>query len=79
MSIQIPKPNVLDRFLELFGKKRGTIIPFDVYKKHGQFVYASAKKESFWNSLFRSKSEKLPKRVIDINFLNDKDSSESWI
>lgn len=73
MTIKIPQPNILDKLLELLGKKRGVILPTDAYKKHGPHVYAGARRESFLKTLFRSKNEKLPKGVIDINFLHDTD------
>ena len=76
MTIKIPRSNVFDKFLKVFGKKRGVIVPSDVYKKHGPFVYVVASKESFWKALFRSKIEELPEGVIDINSLHEKDTSK---
>ncbi|MEA3361179.1 MAG: hypothetical protein U9R17_17475 [Thermodesulfobacteriota bacterium] len=66
MTIKLPQPNILDRFLHFIGKKRGIIIPTKAYRNYGQYVYATGKKESFWKALFRRKDVDLPNNMADV-------------
>ncbi|MBF0120750.1 MAG: hypothetical protein HQK79_18125 [Desulfobacterales bacterium] len=54
MTIQIPKKNILDKLLKLFGKERDVIFPVNGYEKFGPYAYFRSKRESFWKALFRS-------------------------
>ncbi|MCK9390696.1 MAG: hypothetical protein M0Q01_03910 [Syntrophales bacterium] len=65
MTIKIPEENLLDRLLSSMGKKRAIHIPLEIYEKYGPYVYAQAKKESFWHALFRSKNLNPPVGWID--------------
>ena len=64
MTIHLPEPDFFDRFLKLFGKKRGVKIPTEAYEKFGPYVYAKAQKESFWSALIRPKNGELPEGYI---------------
>jgi len=64
MTIRIPKPTAGDKFLALVGKKCAVYIPSDIYKTYGPYVYAEARKESFWRALFRSSNEDPPEGWI---------------
>ena len=66
MTIKIPTPSMADRFLYLIGKKRGVLIPDIPSSDQSKFVYAVAKKESFFKALFRSRNSPLPASHIDI-------------
>jgi len=77
MTIKVPTPNIYDRILKFFGKKRGVIIPTDFYKKFGQYVYAKAKRENFWKALLRPKGQNLPEGVVDIYSLYDQQLNHS--
>ena len=72
MTIKVLKPTIGDRILAFLGKKRGVIVPTDVYEKHGLYAYAKAKRESFWKALFRSKSKPFPENVFDLDTLREK-------
>ena len=71
MTIRLPDPNILDRFLNLLGKKRGVKIPIEAYKKFGPYFYAKAYKENFWRTLFRSGNQDLLKGLVDVFFVAD--------
>lgn len=71
MTIRLPDPNILDRFLKLLGKKRGVVLPSGNSKKFGPHFYAKAYKESFWRALFRSSSDELPDNLIDVFQIED--------
>lgn len=73
MTIKIPEPNILDKILKLFGKKRGFVIPKDVYQKFGPYVYGIAKRESFWKALLRSKYKEDSADVINLDSIIDSD------
>jgi hypothetical protein len=49
MTIRIPEPNIFDKAIKLFGKKRGVIVPEQAYIKFGPHIYTVLKRESFWN------------------------------
>ena len=54
MTIKIPKENILDKILKLFGKERKIIIPEEagkIYEKAGQYVQIKSKRESFIKAL----------------------------
>jgi len=53
MTIALPKPNLGDRILFWMGKRRAIHIPMEVYKTHGPYVYAQARRESFIRALLR--------------------------
>lgn len=71
MTIKHQEPNILDRLLKIIGKKRGIIVPSDIYEKFGPYIYFEAKRESFWKALFRGKNQKLPQGVIDMELISD--------
>jgi hypothetical protein len=71
MTIRIPKKSFADKILDALGKKRGVKIPEDVYEKFGPYVYAQARKESFWRALFRSRHAKLPEGYVYIDDLQN--------
>ncbi len=55
MTILMPKRNILDKILSLFGKERRLKIP-DYYTdamQKGIDIYAQGRFESFWKALFR--------------------------
>jgi hypothetical protein len=60
MTIRTPEKSVADRILEAFGKKRAVKIPEGLYEKFGPYVYAQARKESFWRALLRPKGQEPP-------------------
>ena len=72
MTIRIPDPTIGDKILKLLGKKRGIVLPEEPYKKFGPYVYIEAKKENFWNALFRSKNAPLPENVVDYDLFKEK-------
>jgi len=69
MTIKIPEPNLADKILALFGKKRAIRIPTEIYDTHGPYAYGMAKRESFISALIRPKNQKVP----DGWFYPDKD------
>ena len=71
MTIRKPDPTIGDRILKFFGKKRGIILPADLYKEFGPYAYIKAKKENFWKALFRSKKAPLPENVTDIDLFKN--------
>jgi hypothetical protein len=71
MTIKIPKDNLTDKILHLFGKRRAVKIPTDIYHKFGPYVYSRALKESFWRALFRPKGQKPPEGYIYANNLSE--------
>jgi hypothetical protein len=71
MTIRLPEPNILDRFLNLLGKKRGVKIPIGAFEKFGPHFSAKAYKESFWKALFRSRYQDLPEGLVDVFFIED--------
>ena len=64
MTIKIPEKDSLDKLLALMGKRRAVHVPRNLYEKYGPYVYAQAKKESFWHALIRPKNENLPEGWI---------------
>jgi hypothetical protein len=56
MTIEIQQPNVFDYILKIFGKKRAVYVPANPHK-HGYYV---AKRENFFQALFRSTAKPLP-------------------
>lgn len=66
MTIKIPEPNILDKFLKFIGKKRAVKIPTNVYEKYGQHAYVVGHRESFWKALIRPKNKELPEGTADI-------------
>jgi hypothetical protein len=74
MTLRIPDPNISDKILRLFGKKRALIIPkFRVERKEID-IYAVAVKENFWRALFRPRKSQLPAGSVDYeNFKKDFD------
>lgn len=60
MTIRLPKPNVFDELLRLFGKRRAVYIPPNVNKEFGPYSIVVAKKESFIKALISSNKRKLP-------------------
>ena len=65
MTIKFEKTNVFDSILGALGKRRGVVIPKGVYQKYGPYVYAVARRESFWKALVRSKNAPMPEGVMD--------------
>jgi hypothetical protein len=66
MTINFPQPGFWDRFLRKIGKRRGVYVPSKTYEKFGPYIFATARKESFWRSLFRPKDKQLPDGYVDI-------------
>lgn len=71
MTIKIPDPNLADKILKFYGKKRGVIFPDQAYTKFGPHIYAVAKRESFWKALLRPRNQDLPAGMIDIFSFQD--------
>ena len=67
MTIRMPRKSWADRLLDALGKKRAVKIPEGLYEKFGPYVYAQARKESFWRALLRSKQAKLPEGYMYID------------
>ncbi|MCK4349009.1 MAG: hypothetical protein KAW47_10365 [Thermoplasmatales archaeon] len=67
MTIRVRKPNIFDKILSCMGKKRGLIIPDNVYEEFGPYAYAQAKRESLWKALLRPTNASLPDGVIEWN------------
>jgi hypothetical protein len=65
MTLRIPDPNIGDKILRLFGKKRALIIPKVRVERKEIDIYAVAVKESFWKALFRSRKSQLPDGSVD--------------
>lgn len=66
MTIKIQEPNILDKILGLFGKKRGFVLPKEnPYEKYGPYVTFSVPRENFFNALFRSSADDLPEGIFD--------------
>jgi hypothetical protein len=56
VTVKIPRDNILDKILKLFGKERKVIIPEGaegIYKDYGPYVQIKGKKETFFKALFR--------------------------
>ena len=56
MTIKIPRENLLDKALKLFGKERQVIMPEEagkIYEDKGPYVQIKAKREGFFKTLFR--------------------------
>jgi hypothetical protein len=70
MTIKIPEPNIVDTILKLFGKSRAILIPANVYKKYGPYVYARGKREGFLRALFRTKKRRPPDGWIYLDYEN---------
>lgn len=60
MTIRFPEKSIADKILNMLGKKRVVILPQNAYETFGRYVYAKARKESFFRSLLRAKNQKLP-------------------
>jgi hypothetical protein len=65
MTLRIPDPNIGDKILRLFGKKRALIIPKVRVERKEIDIYAVAVKESFWKALFRPRKSQLPNGSVD--------------
>lgn len=65
MTIRVQGPNLFDKILSLIGKKRGIIVPYNVYERYGPFAYGKAKRESFWKALLRPLNAPFPDGVIE--------------
>ena len=58
MTIKMPKKNIIDRVLEIIGKKRETVIPEntgELYRKFGPYIYIMAKKEMILKTLYKKR------------------------
>lgn len=66
MTIKLPRPNLIDRFLRVIGKKRGVFIPMKPYEINRQHIYAVGIKESVLKALLRPTGDPLPDGMIDI-------------
>ncbi len=56
MTIRISPENFLDKVLKLFGKERRVIMPAEagkLYEEKGPYVQIKAKREGFFEALFR--------------------------
>jgi len=65
VTIRIPDPSMGDKILNFIGKKRGLILPGEMNEQYRNHAYATARKESFWKALLRSKNTPFPENVID--------------
>lgn len=65
MTIRIPQRTLADTVLAVFRKRRGVLLPKDVHQEFGPYVFAQAKRESFWKALFRPRGAPLPEGVLD--------------
>jgi hypothetical protein len=70
MTIRIPKETLGDKVLKALGRKRGVLIPSELYKEFGPYAYATARKQSFLRALFRPKDAPLPKGMVDLDSLD---------
>ncbi len=69
MTIKLPQKTLVDKFLMLFGKKRGVILPDENQRIGIQDVYLKARWENFWIVFFRLKKLPFPEGVIDLDEL----------
>lgn len=65
MTLRIPEPNIGDKILRYFGKKRALIFPNGRLETKGIDVYAKAVKESFWTALLRPRNAQFPADAVD--------------
>ena len=65
MTLRIPDPDIGDKILRYFGKKRALIFPNGKLEAQGIDVYATAIKESFWAALLRPRASRLPGDAVD--------------
>jgi len=65
MTIRIPDPNIGDKILRYFGKKRALLFPNGKLEAQGIDVYATAVKESFWAALLRPRVTQMPDGAVD--------------
>jgi len=70
MTIRLPKPNIFDELLRLFGKRRAVYIPPNVNKEFGPYSIIVAKKESFVKALISSTNRVLPNGWVYLDDLN---------
>ena len=56
---RLPKPNLGDRILNLFGKKRAVFIASKERDQFGRYASMEAEKENFWKALFHPEGKKL--------------------
>ena len=64
MTIRLPKPDVFDRILRFFGKKRSVQLPPNVDKEFGSYSIIVAKKVSFIKALLSPWKIRLPKGCV---------------
>jgi hypothetical protein len=60
MSLRIPQPDLFDKILRSFGKRRALFIPQDVQEAYRYDFYLACHKENFFKVLFRPRNAKLP-------------------
>lgn len=65
MTIRIPDPDIGDKILGYFAKKRALIFPNGRLESQGIDVYATAVKERFWTALLRPRNAQLPDDAVD--------------
>ena len=69
MTVNVPAPNIFDKFLKRIGKTRGVIIPSDAHEYHGKGKCITCKKENPLTSLGRPRHQDLPEDRADIFLL----------
>ncbi|MBC2736549.1 MAG: hypothetical protein HF981_19470 [Desulfobacteraceae bacterium] len=72
MTIRIPDPDIGDKILRYFGKKRALIFPNGKLEAQGIDVYATAVKENFWAALLRPRNSQLPAGAVDYETVRKK-------
>lgn len=77
MTLRLPRPDLFDDILRLFGKKRAVYIPPNVYKEFGPYSIIVGKKESFIKALISSKNRILPTGWVYLEDLNFNSKSEN--
>jgi len=70
MTIRLPKHDVFDDILRIFGRRRAVYIPPNSYKKFGPYSVIVTKKEPFIKALFSSKDRILPNGWVYLDDLN---------
>lgn len=66
MTIVIPKPDLIDKFLRILGKKRGVAVHGEATDPNSTQIYYAPKKESPLKALLRPSGKDLPDGMIDI-------------
>jgi hypothetical protein len=74
MTIKIQEPNIFDKILGFFGKKRGFVLHKEnLYEKWGPYATFVIPRENFFKALFRSSKD------TSENILSDIQEIEDWL